>query len=246
MENGKLFRTTLIEAYRNNHLELAAARNPRAKKGIWMSIFDEFKYGCNEVNFRTEKDMDSLKEKWRQLFQKYKAVTDLNSKTGQARETFEFYAEMDEFLGCSDKVRPKYIRECTILNKANKLLPEGERDNSSPDSADSPQAPIGDLDDEPSTSGEGTVATPQFGKPSTARTRKRKASIEKKVGTESSTETDIVKLLKVNQEAIVKSEEKDNKMMETLLKFQEESDKRHQEFMMNVLGKLGEIFKPKN
>ena len=58
-------------------------------------------------------------------------------------------------------------------------------------------------------------------------------------------ETDIVKLLKINQEAVVKFEEKDDKMVKTLLKFQEESDKRHQEFM-NVLGKLGEIFKPKN
>ena len=138
--------------------------NTRAKKGIWMSIFEEFKYGCKEVNFPMEKDIDSLKEKWQQLFQKYKAVTDLNSKTGQARDAFEFYVEMDEFLGCLDKVRPKYIRESTILNKVNKLRPEGEQENSSPDSANSLQASIGDLDDEPSTSGEGTVTTPQFGK----------------------------------------------------------------------------------
>ena len=49
-------------------------------------------------------------------YKQYKAICDNNSKTGRGRETFEFYDIIDEFMGCSDKVRPKYVRETNIGN----------------------------------------------------------------------------------------------------------------------------------
>ena len=56
------------------------------------------------------------KEKWRALFEKYKSVCNSNSRTGQGRESFEFYEIMDEFLGCSDKMRPRFVRETAVRN----------------------------------------------------------------------------------------------------------------------------------
>ena len=51
-------------------------------------------------------------------------------------------------------------------------------------------------------------------------------------------ESEIIKLLKAQQEAITKSGEKDQKIMEAMLKFQEDSEQRHQELLVSCLEKL--------
>ena len=73
-----------------------------------------------------------MKEKWRTLFEKYKAVCDNNSKTGWGRESFEFYDIIDEFTGCSDKVRPRFVRETAVRNADLQSSPRAEstRDSS--------------------------------------------------------------------------------------------------------------------
>ena len=58
-------------------------------------------------------------------------------------------------------------------------------------------------------------------------------------------ESEIIKLLKAQQEAITKWEEKDQKIMEAMLKFQEDSEQCHQELLVSVLGKVGDIFAAK-
>lgn len=58
-------------------------------------------------------------------------------------------------------------------------------------------------------------------------------------------ESEIIKLLKAQQKAIMKSEEKDQKIMGAMLKFQEGSEQRHQELLVSVLGKIGDIFAAK-
>ena len=58
-------------------------------------------------------------------------------------------------------------------------------------------------------------------------------------------ESEIIKLLKAQQKAIMKSEEKDQKIMGARLKFQEDSEQRHQELLVSVLGKIGDIFAAK-
>ena len=58
-------------------------------------------------------------------------------------------------------------------------------------------------------------------------------------------ESEIIKLLKAQQEAITKSEEKKQKIMEAMLKFQTDSEQRHQELLVSVLGKIGAIFAAK-
>ena len=51
--------------------------------------------------------------------------------------------------------------------------------------------------------------------------------------------------MEAQQEAIEKADEKDEWMFEALLKSQSDSQQRHQEFTLSVLGKLGKIFSSK-
>ena len=52
----------------------------------------------------------------------------------------------------------------------------------------------------------------------------------------------IIQLLEAQQAAIARSEEKDKEIFQALLKSQTEAQERHQEFVVSVLGKLGDIF----
>ena len=106
----------LVAAFKAHNNDLKSAKGSRGKKAIWEKIFAEFKQACDESSICSEKSLAQAKEKWRALFEKYKAVCDSNSKTGRGRESFEFYEIMDEFLGCSDKVRPRFVRETAVRN----------------------------------------------------------------------------------------------------------------------------------
>ena len=52
-------------------------------------------------------------------------------------------------------------------------------------------------------------------------------------------------MLEAQQEAMKRSEEKNEKMLQALLKSQEDAQQRHQDFTLAVLGKLGDIFSAK-
>jgi len=52
-------------------------------------------------------------------------------------------------------------------------------------------------------------------------------------------------LLEAQQESLQRSQEQDRKAMENLLKFQSDAEKRHQDFMLAVFGKLGDMFASK-
>ena len=70
--------------------------------------------------------------------------------------------------------------------------------------------------------------------------KKKRASLEGKEA-----ESTILNLMEAQQAAIEKADEKDERMFEALLKSQSDSQQRHQEFTLSVLGKLGEIFSSK-
>ena len=52
-------------------------------------------------------------------------------------------------------------------------------------------------------------------------------------------------LMEAQQAAIERAEEKDERMFVALLKSQSDSQTRHLEFTLSILGKLGEIFSSK-
>ena len=67
--------------------------------------------------------------------------------------------------------------------------------------------------------------------------KKKRASLEGKEA-----ESTILNLMEAQQAAIEKADEKDERMFKALLKSQSDSQQRHQEFTLSVLGKLDEIF----
>lgn len=233
----------LIGAYKTHYNELKSAKSSRGKKAIWEKIHAEFIQACEEASISTDKSLTQVKEKWRTLFEKYKAVCDNNSKTGRGRESFEFYEIIDEFMGCSDKVRPRFVRETAVRNADLQSSPRAEstRDSSESGGVEIPSQDELQNDDHDETPTAVAAASSKAKKAEGKKTRKRKSGAAD-LGDE---ETEIIKLLKAQQEAITKAEEKDQKVMEAMLKFQEESEQRHQQLLVSVLGKIGDIFAAK-
>lgn len=196
---------------------------------------------CSDAGIDSEKNVMQIKEKWRTIFDKYKTAKDNNNKTGRDRKTFEYYDDMDEFLSGSDKVNPKFVKETKLQRKAK-------------DNTDDPDCETGgdELNDDPTTAvvvkekgNEGAGEKPTDAKNAACPPKKKPQKRKRPSLDTSDAETSILNLMEAQQAAIEKADEKDERMFETLLKSQNDSQQRHQEFTLSVLGKLGEIFSSK-
>ena len=157
-------------------------------------------------------------------------IVDNSKKTGSGRESFEFFEIMDEFLGCSDKVRPKFVKQTQLMeNQKNR-----ESENLNKEEAPKDLAVVENCKDSTSP-GEENV--------SQQRSQKRKRRQEE--GQTSEWDKALFKLLQAQQESIRQSEERDKEAIQAMMKFQADSERGHQEFMVSVLGKLGDIFSSK-
>ena len=106
---------SLIAAYRNNYDCLRSTKSSHGKKSVWDSIMEDFLTSCRDAGIETEKTLAQVKEKWRFLFDKYKAVKDNNNKMGRDGKTIEFYDEIDEFMSESNKVNSKFVKETRVM-----------------------------------------------------------------------------------------------------------------------------------
>ena len=141
---------------------------------------------------------------------------------------------MDEFLGCSDKVRPKFVKQTQLLeNKTN-----GESENLDKEEAPKDLEVVENCKDgvSPGVPGEENFLQ--------QKSRKRKRRQEE--GQISESDKALFNLLQAQQESIRQSEERDKEAIKAMMKFQADSERRHQVFMVSVLGKLGDIFSSKN
>ena len=93
---------------------------------------------------------------------------------------------------------------------------------------------------DPTTAAVGEKPNEKDDSPCRPKKKKKRASLEGKEA-----ESTILNLMEAQQAAIEKADEKDERMFEALLKSQSDSQQRHQEFTLSVLGKLGEIFSSK-
>ena len=109
----------LIFAYKDNYERLKAAKSSKGKKQVWEDIYAFFIHECENAGFAQSKTIVQSKEKWKSLFDKYKRVKDNNKSTGAGMQGFEFFEDMDSFMGCSDKVEPKHIHETQIITSEN-------------------------------------------------------------------------------------------------------------------------------
>ena len=237
----------LISCYQEHVEALKKAKSPQTKKAIWEAMFDQFQETCQEHGIESGKSLAQLKEKWKSLFDKYKAINDNNKATGRGRLTFEFFEEMDSFLGFSDKVNPKFVSETVISNENADEEPSSSSRSATPNSGSNDEA----RDSADDNSGPVNAAAPK--EKATAPKKKRKAEEKhpedagpSKKKTEKRRKSDeqesMLSLLQNQQEMMAKSEEKDRLAMQELMKFEMEAEKRHQEFTLAALKELGNIF----
>ena len=126
---------------------------------------------------------------------------------------------MDEFLGCSDKVRPRFVCETAVRNAD--VNPRVQEDSTSEMSESSNPE---NLNQHVSHNGHNEAAPKAM---AAASHKQQKANVNKRrkrkrgaadLG-EREEESDIIKLLKAQQEVITKSEEKDKKLWKQSLSF---------------------------
>jgi len=202
-------------------------------------IYDCFIEKCTDAKIRTTKTLVQAKEKWRTLFDKYKAVVDNNSKTGRGRIDFEYFDDINDFMGDSDKVNPKFVKESGILVDGKGDDDNGEDQESEgvelkgKEGEGKPKKAIKNVDAKPGTSADSADEPPR---------KRQKKSKEKESDTSASK---LIEVLEKQQQAMAKAEENDRKTLETMVKMQNDAEKRHQDFMVAVLGKLGDMFSKK-
>ena len=220
----------VIEAYRNSHELLRSTKSSHGKRKVWETIFSDFQKICTDADIASDKNQAQVKEKWRSLLEKYKSVHDHNNRTGRDRKTFDFYDDIDEFMSESDSVNLRYVQQTKLAQNETNTRPDNppEEEDYSTDKTD--------LDDSPNDSEkkEKRKLGDKAEKKAPKKTRRHSDP--------SDTETAIVKLLEAQQAAMQRAEEKDEKVFQALLKSQSDAQSRHQEFVVSVLGKLGDIF----
>ena len=193
---------------------------------------------CFDNGVESEKSLAQLKEKWRALMDKYKSVCDNNNRTGRERKTFKHYEDIDEFMASSDKVNPRFVKETKAhkqdcsSNDTDSILSTGNQDGGK-----KPEK-------RPATSAEGEGEDAEI----TVKTGQKEETVPKKKKKRLSgdeMELAILEMMKSQEESIQRSEENDERGFEALLKSQAEAQRQHQEFVVSVLGKLGDIFASK-
>lgn len=217
----------LIFAYKENYEQLKASKSSKGKRQVWENIYIFFTEQCENAGFAQSKTIVQSKEKWKSLFDKYKKVKDNNKATGRGTQGFEFFEDMDSFMGCSDKVEPKHIQETHIMTENDgktELVPTNEMLDQLKESTAEPRG---------LKRQEQTKDNPEIPK-------KRKSKSE-------ATRTDeaILQMMEKQQQQLEKSEERDKQLFEGILKSQREAELRHQDFMLAFMGKLGEMFTKK-
>ena len=226
----------LISAYKQHQNSLKATRSAHGKKSVWESIMDEFIQLCREAGIDTSKTLMQIKEKWRGIFDKYKSASDNNNRTGRDRKTCEFYDDIHEFMASSDKVNPKFVRENNVASQKRKDSEEvsaGEEGDCAATTAD----PI--TDTEPGEDDNTKIKQPNEKKtPSGLQRKKQKTSSIDSTDTENA----MLHMFQAQQEAFQRLEEKDERMLQAMMKSQEDAHRRHEEFTVAVLAKLGDIF----
>ena len=227
----------LIATYKEYHNRLTSTKSSQGKKTIWEDILKQFQSTCFDNGVESEKSLAQLKEKWRALMDKYKSVCDNSNHTGRERKRFKHYEDY-EFMASSDKVNPGFVKETKTHKQdcssddTNSILSTGNQD-----AGKKPEK-------RPATSAEGKSEDAEI----IVKTGQKEEAVPKKKKKRLSgdeMELAILEMMKSQQESIQRSEENDERVLEALLKSQAEAQRQHQEFVVSVLGKLGDIFASK-
>ena len=134
-------KTRVLISYYQEHVDpLRKAKNPQTKKAIWEALFNQFQETCQEHGIESGKSLAQLKEKWKSLFDKYKAINDNGKATGRGRLILKFLEEMNLFLGFSEKVTPKFASETVISDENADEEPSSNSRSATPNSGSNDEA----------------------------------------------------------------------------------------------------------
>ena len=222
----------LIAAYKEYYDRLKSTKSSQGKKNIWKDILKQFQSKCLGNGVESEKSLAQLKEKWRALLDKYKNVCDRNNRTGRERKTFTHYEDIDEFMASSDKVNPRFVKDTNYNSEdTDDILSTGNQDcDNKPEKRPATTA------ESESADAEKTGKTGQKEEKGPKKRKKRLSGDDM--------ELRILDMMKAQQEAI-KDKRRTTRVLEALLKSQSEAQRQHQEFVVSVFGKLGDIFASK-
>ena len=84
---------------------------------MWESIAIELNSLLREKGLTSIRTAAQWKSKIKKLEAEYKRVKDHNSKNGNDRESFTYYEELKEILGCRAKITRKTVVECGFIDK---------------------------------------------------------------------------------------------------------------------------------
>lgn len=101
-------------AYKDHQENLKNSKSSNGKKSVWENIFYTFTERCKTAGIGSSRSLSQIKEKWRALFEKFKAIVDNSKKTGRGRESFKLFEMIGEF-------RPKFVKQTQLMeNKKNR------------------------------------------------------------------------------------------------------------------------------
>ena len=110
----------LIETWKDHH-----PISKRQNSAVWESIARELNSLLREQGLTSIRTAAQCKSKIKNLEDEYKRVKDHNNKSGNDRESFTYYEELNEMLGCRAKITPKTVVECGFIddNSAPAAIP---------------------------------------------------------------------------------------------------------------------------
>ena len=86
----------------------------RRSSGAWDTIAKKLNNILKEQKISIFRTGVQCKARIKYLQDEYKRVKDHNSPSGNDRETFEYFEEIDEVLGCKLNITPKRVLECGL------------------------------------------------------------------------------------------------------------------------------------
>ena len=107
----------LIATWKDHH-----PISKRHNSAVWESIARELNGLLREQGLKSIRTAGQCKAKIKNLKDEYKRVKDHNSKSGNDCESFTYYEELNEILGCRAKITPKTVVECGFIDD-NSIIP---------------------------------------------------------------------------------------------------------------------------
>lgn len=99
----------LLEIWRDSY-PISKRRN----SGSWDSIATKLNKNLVEQGITMFLSGTRCKARIKHLEDEYKQIKDHNNRSGNNRETFEYYEDLDVVLGCKPNITPKFVLDCGL------------------------------------------------------------------------------------------------------------------------------------